>query len=477
MKFKAWMVGVLCAGFCVETFAQDAVFSFGGKVVDKAGKGIAGVVVNDGMSFTQTDAKGAWSLRTDTTRSKFVSISTPAAYELPQQDGLAAGHYVSVRALAVAGGRHDFVLQKRRQVSERFCFIPVSDPQVRNEREMKRWRQETVPDMVEVIDSLKQSREVVGMTLGDLVFDNMSLYGEYKASLENTGATFFQCIGNHDFDKQYQDLHNMAAGTPVYGEMVYNRYFGPTDYSFNIGKAHVVTMKNLNYVGNKHYLEAMTGDQIAWLEKDLSYVPKGSLVLLNMHAAAWNRVGKDGNIRNAARLQEALKDYNVHVFCGHTHFFQNVEVASNLYQHNIGAACGAWWAGWVNQCGAPNGYLVVDVDGDRLKWHYKATRRDFSYQFRLYSKGEFQSQAPFVVANVWDWDDACRIVWYQDGKPMGEMEQFVGADEERASQLKDRSAAVQTPHLFRVLPADGARQVKVEWTNRFGETYTQTIDL
>ena len=143
------MVGVLCAGFCVETFAQDAVFSFGGKVVDKAGKGIAGVVVNDGMSFTQTDAKGAWSLRTDTTRSKFVSISTPAAYELPQQDGLAAGHYVSVRALAVAGGRHDFVLQKRRQVSERFCFIPVSDPQVRNEREMKRWRQETVPDMVQ----------------------------------------------------------------------------------------------------------------------------------------------------------------------------------------------------------------------------------------------------------------------------------------------------------------------------------------
>lgn len=60
---------------------------------------------------------------------------------------------------------------------------------------------------------------------------------------------------------------------------------------------------------------------------------------------------------------------------------------------------------------------------------------------------------------------------------MGEMEQFVGADEERASQLKDRSAAVQTPHLFRALPADGARQVKVEWTNRFGETYTQTIDL
>lgn len=477
MNFKTWTLGMLWAAFSMEAGAQTAVFGFGGKVVDQAGKGIAGVVVNDGMNFTQTDAQGAWSLQTDTTRSKFVAISTPAAYELPQQDGLAGGHYVSVRTLALAGGRHDFVLQKRRKVSDRFCFIPVSDPQVRNEREVKRWRQETVPDLVQVIDSLKQSREVVGMTLGDLVFDNMSLYDVYKASLKNTGAIFFQCIGNHDFDKQYQDLHNMAVGTPVYGEMVYHRYFGPTDYSFNIGRAHVVTMKSLNYVGNKQYIEALTGDQIAWLEKDLSYVPKGSLVLLNMHAAAWNRVGKDGNIRNAARLQAALEGYNVHVFCGHTHFFQNVEVAAGLYQHNIGAACGAWWAGWVNQCGAPNGYLVVDVDGDRLKWHYKATRRDFAYQFRLYNKGEFRSQAPFVVANVWDWDDTCRIVWYQDGKPMGEMEQFVGADEERAAQLKNPATAVQTAHLFRALPADGARQVKVEWTNRFGEVYTQTIDL
>lgn len=476
-KSKMWMLGILLGGFCLEVSAQEAWLSFGGKVTDQAGKGIAGVVVNDGVHFTKTDAQGVWSLQTDTARSKFVSISTPAAYELPQEDGLADGFYVSVRALALAGGRHDFRLEKRRQVSDSFYYIPVSDPQVRNAREMKRWRQETVPDMVEVIDSLKQAREVVGMTLGDLVFDNMTLFDEYKTSLKHTGATFFQCIGNHDFDKRYQDLHNMAVGTPVYGEMVYGRYFGPTDYSFNIGRAHIVTMKSLNYVGGKQYLESMTGEQIAWLEKDLSYVPEGSLVILNMHAAGWNRVGEDGNIRNAAQLREVLKGYHVHVFCGHTHFFQNVEVDSMFYQHNIGAACGAWWAGWVNQCGAPNGYMVVDVDGDQLKWHYKATRRDFSYQFRLYNKGEFRSQRPFVVANIWDWDNACRVVWYQDGKPMGDMEQFTDADEERASQLKDRNKAVKTAHLFRALPADGARQVKVELTNRFGEVYTQTIVL
>ena len=78
---------------------------------------------------------------------------------------------------------------------------------------------------------------------------------------------------------------------------------------------------------------------------------------------------------------------------GHTHFFQNNEVTPTLYEHNIGAACGGWWAGWVNQCGAPNGYMVVDVDGDNVKWHYKATRRDFAYQFRYIIKESLQLKA------------------------------------------------------------------------------------
>lgn len=474
MKWALLGVVLCCTSW--DGIAQN-VLSFEGKVADKSGKGIAGVVVNDGFNFTQTDGQGRWSLASDTTRSKFVSISTPATYVLSQREGLAGGFYVPVNALAKAGGRHDFILEPRKQVSDRFYYIAISDPQVRNEHDMKRWRQETVPDIKETIDSLKATREVVGMTLGDLVYDNMDLWEEYKASVKNTGATFFQCIGNHDFDQRYQDLHNMEAGTPVYGEMMYHRHFGPTDYSFNIGKAHVVTMKNLNYVGHRRYIECMTGDQLAWLEKDLSYVPKGSLVILNMHAAAWNRVPTGNNIRNAEDLKEVLKDYNVHVFCGHTHFLQNNEVAPNLYEHNVGAACGSWWAGWINQCGAPNGYMVVDVDGNRLKWRYKATRRDFSYQFRLYGKGEFAGQSSFVVANVWDWDSAWRVVWYQDGKLMGDMEQFVDVDAERLAEAGERARAVRTAHLFRAMPADGTKEIKVEVTNRFGQVSVQTIRL
>ena len=189
MKALSILSVLLCAA-CLEAAAQGTTLKFTGRVTDASGKGIPGVVVNDGRQFVKTDRQGSWSLDTDTMVSKFVSISTPANYQLPQAEGLADAFYVSVSKLAANKGQHDFVLEKRKEARDNFYYIAVSDPQVRNAREMKRWRQEAVPDLIETIDSLKQQREVVGMTLGDLVFDNMTLYDEYKTSLKNTGATF-----------------------------------------------------------------------------------------------------------------------------------------------------------------------------------------------------------------------------------------------------------------------------------------------
>lgn len=470
-------LAMLAASFMLvcSAAAQNSVFTISGHVKDKAGNGISGVVVCDAVNFTQTDASGKWTLTTDTCISKFIRISTPAAYKLPQSEGLAAGFYVRTSDAARTGS-HDFILEKRDKPSDSFYYIAISDPQVRNAHDMNRWKREAVRDIKQTNDSLGNSRDIIGMTLGDLVFDNMSLYGEYKSSLKNCGMTVFQCIGNHDFEKAYQDLHNTRYGSPVYGEMYYHKYFGPTDYSFNIGKVHVVTLKSLNYIGNRAYIEDLTDAQIAWLEKDLSYVPKGSLVFLNMHAAAWNKVSNGGNIRNASELARVLSGYNAHVFCGHTHYYQNIEVTPSLYQHNIGAACGAWWATWYNTCGAPNGYLIVDVNGNDVKWHYKSTGYPLSHQIHLYAQGEFASQKNYVVANVWDIDSKSKIVWYQDGKAMGEMEQFTDADETYVSRfLKPRKKNVLTAHLFRCKPQGNYKELKVEFTNRFGETYSEVL--
>ena len=115
-------LGSLCA---CQTTPQGSLLKFSGKVTDESGKGIANVVVNDGIRFTQTDAQGAWTLLSDTVTSKFVAISTPADYSLPQTDGLASGFYMPVGELAAQGGRHDFVLRKRDKQADDFYFIAV----------------------------------------------------------------------------------------------------------------------------------------------------------------------------------------------------------------------------------------------------------------------------------------------------------------------------------------------------------------
>lgn len=461
----------------MTAMAQQTVFSIQGRVADEKGKGIKDVVVNDGVHFTKTDAEGRWQMQCDTLQSKFVSISTPADYQLPNDDGLAC-FYKPMRE-AVKTGDNVFRLTRRKKPLTEFSYIAISDPQVRDESEMQRWRTETVSDLRHVADSLKRRREVIAVTLGDLVYDNMPLYDEYAQTCRSLGVTTFQTIGNHDFDKRYQDLHNMQSGAPQFAEQSYYSHFGPTDYSFNIGNIHVITMKNINYVGRRKYIEALTGQQLEWLRHDLSFVEKGTTVFINMHAAGWNKVRGNGNFRNAEDVEQLLTDYNVHYFCGHTHFFQNIEVNPNFYQHNIAAACGTWWAGDYSVCGAPNGYLVVDVKGNDVRWHYKPTKGSFNCQFRTYLPGEFRSEPGMVVANVWDYDTKCTVEYYEDGALKGKMEQFEGMDDAYAAQqcrIGKQGTAV-TGHLFRFKPAKETKTVRIVFTNRFGEKYEQEYKL
>ena len=58
-------------------------------------------------------------------------------------------------AKAIEEGRKaSFVLLRRDSVSNRFHYIAISDPQIRNAHDMKRWRQETVPSIMHTASSL-----------------------------------------------------------------------------------------------------------------------------------------------------------------------------------------------------------------------------------------------------------------------------------------------------------------------------------
>ena len=155
----------------VLLFQLNAIAAFGqtvvkGSVKDNTGKPISGVVVTDGAHFNTTDAEGNYVLNTDPTRYPMVYISTPAAYELPSKEGVADGFYQYLDA-GKSENQCDFVLTKRQKPVDEFVYIVLSDPQVRNEKQLDRFRTETVPDLKQTADSLKNF-EIVGMGLGDL---------------------------------------------------------------------------------------------------------------------------------------------------------------------------------------------------------------------------------------------------------------------------------------------------------------------
>lgn len=458
-----------------DSIADKSGMTVKGVVTDASDKPIEGVVVNDGSNFTLTNDKGVYYLPTNLQQSSFVTISVPAGYQLPSTSGIASGYYAKLSSDKKVN-QCNFTLRERTAPLNEFTYLAISDPQVKNTTQLGRFSEETIVDLKNYA-TLHSDKEIIGMTLGDNVWDAMGLFPLYKATVSNLGFTIFHTIGNHDFDLNYNDRHNTTDASGNYAEKTYESFFGPTDYSFNIGNVHVVTMKSIDYFKNKEYTTKFSTEQLEWLKKDLSYVKSGSLVFLNLHAPTSNRsTDGSGNISNAAQLMKILKDYRVHIFAGHTHFYENEEVTSTIYEHNIGAACGAWWAGEVNKDGSPNGFLVVDVKGDDVKWHYKATGSNLNYQFRVYKPGEFATQPGCVVVNYWDWDTRCQVKWYEDGVLKGAMEQFQDEDQDYIT-MKGEASGYRTLHLFRATPSAGTKKITIEVTNRFGEVYTENISI
>lgn len=453
-----------------NTFAENIEIK--GSVKDIQGSPIPDVVITDGINFTSTDTEGEYHLTSDTDISRFVYISIPSGYDIPHNKNIATGYYKEL-----TGKDYNFVLQKRKESSENFIFIPISDPQMKNEVHLTRYKTETIPDIQETINYYN-GLPCYAMLLGDIVFDEMNLFNDYKDAMsELKNITAFHVTGNHDLNLLYDDRDNSNEGNR-YAEKDFENHFGPINYSLNIGKIHIIGMKDINYHKGKNYKEEFGKAQLEWLKKDLSYITPGTTVFINLHAPVFNSSEgeTDSNTDDYAEFRSIISPYNVHLFEGHTHFFENNRLSPNLYEHNIGAACGAWWKGNVNRCGTPNGYMVVEVNGDNIKWYYKSTGMDKRKQFKTYRQGEFISQKNYIVANVWDWDVDTTVEWYADGIYQGYMEQIQDEDQSFINQ-NGKALGYKTKHLFRAKPTNNTEFIEIKVTNRFGEIFIEKIPL
>jgi hypothetical protein len=446
------------------------------------GKPFAGVSISDGFEIVQTDNEGRYTLQPHS-NARFVFIILPSGYEVPHANKVAS----FCESIAPSGDEQivNFSLQPLKVSDERHACIIWGDTQILDKDDARQLNEISAPATRKVVQSLG-NQPIHGIALGDLVFDKFDLFPDYKDAVAKTGIPFFQVIGNHDMD--------LGARSDEMSDITYKAHFGPTYYSFNRGKVHYVVLDNVFcHRPSRGYIGYLTEAQLAWLDKDLALVPKGSTVIVSLHiptkTGAAKRAGQReespaGHTSNRDILYKMLAPFNAHIMSAHTHVNENW-VEGNLMEHNHGTVCGAWWSGPICGDGCPPGFAVYQVEGDTLSWQYYATDGGSAKQLRLYKPGKCSEKPESLVANVWNWDPAWKVEWWQDGKAMGEMERFTGRDPLAVTlylgpELPAKHKWVEpnlTEHLFAAVPGNGAKEITVKATDRFGGVYEERIIL
>jgi hypothetical protein len=391
-----------------------------------------------------------------------VFISTPAGFAFAHEKGVTR-HYTPVDKL---NKKREviFELVKLEQDDHEHQFIIWADPQVNNRSDVKKMMEESVPDVQKLVAASGAGTLFHGITVGDIVWDELDLFEDYNKAVEKMGIPFFQVIGNHDMD--------FGKGGDETSDDSFIRSFGPTYYSFNRGLVHYVVLDDVRYLGkNMDYDGYISHHQLDWLKKDLSFVPKEKLVVLCLH------IPVHSGVKNNTALYEILGDRQVHIMSGHTHFNLN-HIRNNIYEHNHGTVCGAWWTGSICGDGTPNGYGVYKVKGKEISWHYQSTGEKTDHQMKIHVTDLDPSQKQ-VLVNIWNHDPEWKQEYFVDGVSKGALQQIEGFDPDATRTMlgpdlpKIRGFAdpKKTRHLFSANIPSTSKEIKVVAVDRFGKTY------
>lgn len=441
-------------------------------IVKSVEKPLSEVLVTDGFTFTVTDNQGRYALDL-AEKAEFIYLITPKGYVADFSSGVPQFY----QRLDAAKTVYNFTLQKMKGDSDRFAMLTMADTQLDTDADVARMNNETLPDIKRTVESYPDI-QVAGIMLGDISWDVYKHNITYKEFAKQTGIPIYPVIGNHDFDKYIE------PGEGVDFAHIYKKDFGPLYYAVQLGDVYYIVLNNMVYSGNKHYKVTLEiEDQMKWLELLLNCVlQQDKKVFVAMHAPL-KPMPEYPLIPGGEKLKKMLMNkFHATILSGHFHLNTNTDIGAGIMEHNLGAICGTWWTSGFCRDGAPNGYQVFEGKGSEVTWYYKSTGKEKDYQMIVYEKGRIMDRPDAIVAKVWNWDEAWRVRWYEDGKFMGDMSRFYSYDPDYLKYVNGQRAVedyepVRTDHYFSAIPSAGAKEVKIEVTDRFGKVYTEVVKL
>ena len=404
--------------------------------------------------------------------SRFVFISTPSGYV----SATLKGRTLFYKEINNSTKSYDFLLEKNVKDDTNHNLIVIADPQISERNELPELAKHS-DDIAEFVKGM-DGDYTFGLCLGDIVGWDHSIYPEYNKIMSKAGFEYRYVIGNHDMTN-WGRSHETSMRN-------YEDLFGPCWYSFNVGKIHYIILNDNFFVGRDwYYIGYLDERQLRWLENDLSYIPKGSQIVVSMHIpTTLDKSDRDAfrtdimldNLCNKPALYKMLEPYKTLILSGHMHTADYEQISDNITEINIAGLCGAWWCGEVCIDGSPAGYKVFDMDSNKIKWIYKGCGHPLDYQMKVYT--DLPEYPGEVIANVWDYDPSWKVEYFEDGVKVCDMTRFKAQDPLAKELYKDPSSlkrtwvyAAPTENMFRARRSPEAKSIEVRVTDRFGRIY------
>ena len=382
----------------------------GNGVRDSGEPGIAEVRVSNGREVTHTDADGDY--RIEVSDETIVFLTKPVGYMTPvNADMLPRFHYIHQPQGSPPGMRYpgiaptgplperiDFPLIAIDEPAT-FDAILFADPQPQTEAELDFIRDD-------VVSELLGSDARFGMTMGDILFDDLSMFPRYNRLIAQIGVPWYNVPGNHELNFEApDDRHSLET---------FKRHFGPPYYSFEVGNAVFFVLDNILYQGGGEasaenlrqrgsYVAEIDERQMEWLANELAHIPDDKLLFFAMHAPL-EIAGTDApgvTTGNRRKFFELLgKREHLYAVAGHTHTMEHRYFDEDdgfagetpFHHHVLSTVSGSWWSGPFDdrgipvteqRDGTPNGYHILTVDGTDMSVRFKAAGKPVDYQMRI----------------------------------------------------------------------------------------------
>ena len=222
---------------------------------DAGESGIANVSVSNGCNVVLTNDAGNYEISLAPTEILFVS--KPANFTTPVDENnlpqFFYRHYPDGTPNEVAGTSVEwlwpvieptgelpdsinFPLFTAESTSSNFLAHGFADTQAHYETGQDMVREELVNPLIGNPYGVQ-----FGLTVGDVVFDNLDLYDRHKAMMGLMEIPQWNLPGNHDMNLESPNAH--------FANETYKMHFGPTYYSFDYGDVHIVALNNVEYAG------------------------------------------------------------------------------------------------------------------------------------------------------------------------------------------------------------------------------------